>query len=105
MNVIKEHNKFADILCSMVEVLNDRNLHCYDFSGHLGMSSKYPNLTYSRVILRTWFFQNAYKYIYHLISEEEFLKVRKEYQNKDKDFWENHIFDCYHQSKCLPAPK
>lgn len=101
MKSLREVNKLADILCDMESRLNDPLLHHSDFCGHLGLSPN-PHLTWGRVILRTWFFQNVLKYIWREISADEYNNIRKEYYRIDYLFWGYRIFDTYHKTLLLP---
>lgn len=101
LEILRELNKLADILDDMQSRLNDPLLCHRDFCGHLGIGNN-KHLTWFRVIVRTWFFQNTLKYIWKQITAEEYEKIKREYYKKDYDFWGERIFDTYHKMIFLP---
>ena len=101
VNVYKLCNEFAQVLCRITQDNTDPYIHREDFIGTLGIA-KYNYLNYCRVILRTWYMNKTYLYLYGLITKEEYAIVRREYRNKDRQFWNDGPHSAYHSRKALP---
>ena len=99
---MRDLNKFADVLRQLVEMMPEKkHLKLGDYIGHLGLGYN-PICSYGRVIIRREFFQKTYSYIYGQISEDEFLKIQKEYYRLDHEYWGERKFDTYHKRLLLP---
>ena len=99
---MRDLNKFADVLCQLVEMMPEKkHLRRVDYIGHLGLGNN-TICSYGRVIIRREFYQKTYFYIYGQISEDEFLKIQKDYYKMDYEYYGERKFDTYHKRLLLP---
>ena len=101
--VLRLHNEFTRVLARMTEDNRDPYINRSDFRGTLGGTEDYSKefLMYCRVILRTWYMLNTYRYLYGLITKQEYAMIRQEYKRKDRQFWEDGPYSCYRDRKAL----